>query len=85
MIRKILKAIKKFLQNDIVERCYFTFFQSFLGVIALASFSDFMKTDTLKTLIVSATIAGFSALWNTIKTLINNKIDKMKTKNSLKG
>ena len=80
MIKKILKATKKFLQNDIVERCYFTFFQAFLGVIVLASATDFMKTDTLKTLIVSATIAGISALWNTIKTLINNKIDKLKNK-----
>ena len=80
MIRKILKAIKKFLQNDIVERCYFTFFQAFLGVIVCASATDFMKTDTLKTLIVSAFIAAVSALWNTIRTIINNKIDKLKNK-----
>ena len=80
MIRKILKAIKKFLQNDIVERCYKTFFQAFIGVIVCASATDFMKTDTLKTLIVSAFIAAVSATWNTIRTLINNKIDKLKSK-----
>jgi len=80
MIRKILKAIKKFLQNDIVERCYFTFFQAFLGVIVCASATDFMKTDTLKTLIVSAFIAAVSATWNTIRTLIDKKINKLKVK-----
>lgn len=74
----MIKRIKKFLKNDIVERCYFTFFQAFLGVIALASATDFMKTDTLKTLIVSATIAGVSATWNVIKTIITKKINKLK-------
>lgn len=80
MIRKILKAIKKFLQNDIVERCYKTFFQAFIGVIITASATDLMKYDTVKTLIIAGIIAGLSATWNILKTMIDKKINKLKTK-----
>lgn len=78
MIKKILKKIKKFLNNDVVERCYKTFFQAFIGVILTASATDLIKISTLKTLIVAGVIAGLSATWNILKMMIDKKINKLK-------
>lgn len=77
MIKKMVNRIKKFLKNDIVERCYKTFLQAFIGVVLTASATDFMKTDAVKTLLVAGIIAGVSAVWNTIKIFIDNKIKKL--------
>ena len=76
-MKKIVNMIKKFLKNDIVERCYKTFFQAFIGVVLTASATDFMKTDALKTLFVAGIIAGVSAVWNVIKAFIDKKIEKL--------
>lgn len=76
-MKKIVNMIKKFLKNDIVERCYKTFFQASIGVVLTASTTDLMKADTLKTLLVAGIIAGVSAVWNLIKTLVDNKIKKL--------
>lgn len=73
---KIKNKIISFLKNDIVERCYKTFFQAFIGVILTASTTDLITTNALKTTIISAIIAGLSAIWNILKTVIDKNTRK---------
>jgi hypothetical protein len=71
-----MKKIKAFLKNDIVERCYKTFFQAFIGTLITINVADIKTFDNVKTILISCIIAGVSAVWNIIKTLIDNKLNK---------
>lgn len=71
-----MKRIKAFLKNDIVERCYKTFFQAFIGTIITVNLADIKSIDNVKTLIMASIIAGVSAVWNIIKTQIDKKLEK---------
>lgn len=75
-MKKISNGIKKFLKNDIVERCYKTFFEAFIGTLLLVNVSQINNMDYVKTLLLSAVIAGVSAVWNIIKTYVDKKLEK---------
>lgn len=74
-MKNLKNKIISFLKNDIVERCYKTFFQAFIGVILTANATDLIQVDTMKTLIVAGIIAGASAVWNILKTIIDKKLN----------
>ena len=74
-MKKIIKKIKAFLQNDIVERCYKTFIEAFIGTLITVNVADITNIDYVKTLVLSAIIAGISAVWNIIKSLIDKKLN----------
>lgn len=71
-----MKKIKAFLKNDLVERIYKTFFQAFIGTLITINVADIKTMDNVKTLLMSCVIAGVCAVWNLIKTLIDNKFKK---------
>jgi len=73
MINKI-KAIAK---NDIVIRTTKTFVQAFLGVILAINVADINGMDSIKTILISAFSAGICAIWNYLKTLIDEKLTKL--------
>ena len=63
--------IKKFLKNDTVERVYKTFIQGFLGTLS-GSYIIGLDMDGIKALIISAIMAGLSAVMNLIINKLNN-------------
>lgn len=73
-MKKIIEKIKTFLHNDTVERVYKTFFQAFIGVILAVNMTDIKDMNSIKTLLVSASIAGVCAVWNLLKTYIDSKL-----------
>lgn len=77
-MKKIVNIIKRFLKNDIFERCIKTFFQAFIGTLITVNVADIKTIDNVKTLLMSCIIAGVCAIWNVIKTLIDKKLEKMK-------
>jgi hypothetical protein len=72
----MIKKIKAFLQNDTVERVYKTFFQAFIGVLVSINIADIKDLNTVKTIVVSAVIAGTCAVWNIVKVEIDKKLSK---------
>ena len=74
-MKNIINKIVNFLKNDIVERCYKTFIEAFIGTLITVNVADITNIDYVKTLMLSAVIAGMSAVWNIVKTLIDNKLN----------
>ena len=72
----MINKIKAFLENDTVERVYKTFFQAFIGVLLSINVVDIKDLSTIKTILVSALIAGVCAVWNIVKVEIDKKINK---------
>jgi len=66
--------IKKFLENDIVERALKTFVQGFVAylIISVDGLTNFTDMEVIKAILLGAVASGLSAMWNYIK-LINNK------------
>ena len=74
-MKKLIEKVKTFLKNDIVERCYKTFIEAFIGTLITVNVADITNIDYVKTLVLSAIIAGISAVWNIIKSLIDKKLN----------
>ena len=71
-----MKKVKAFLKNDIVERTYKTFFQSFIGTLISVNIADINNINDVKKIVISGVIAGVCAVWNIIKALIDSKLNK---------
>lgn len=69
-----MNKIKEFFKNDVVERCYKTFIESFVGTLVTINVANISNIDYIKTLILSSIIAGVSAVWNIIKNIIDKKL-----------
>lgn len=72
------KAIKKFLKNDIVERCYKTFFQAFIGMFLTIEFFNIENFDSFKRFIAACIITGVCSVWNILKDEITKLLNKLK-------
>ena len=76
-MKKIIDFIKKLSKNDIVVRTTKTFIQAFLGVILAVNVANIDGIDSIKTILISALSAGVCAIWNYLKTLIDEKLTKL--------
>ena len=76
-MKKIIEFIRKLSKNDIVVRTTKTFAQAFLGVLLAINVADINGLDSIKTVIISAFSAGICAIWNYLKTLIDEKLTKL--------
>lgn len=74
----MIKKIKSFLQNDLVERCYKTFFQTFIGMFLTIQMCNIENFDNFKKFISACIVAGVCAVWNIIKNVIDNELEKRK-------
>lgn len=72
------KVIKKFLKNDIVERCYKTFFQTFIGMFLTIQMCNIENFDSFKKFLSACIVAGVCAVWNIIKVVIDKEFEKRK-------
>ncbi len=66
--------VKKFFENDIVERALKTFIQGFVAylIISIDGITSFTDIEVIKAILLGAIASGLSATWNYVK-LLNSK------------
>lgn len=74
-MKKIIELIKKFLENDTVERVYKTFFQAFIGYILAVNIAEISNLEDAKEVLFIGFTTGVCAVWNYIKVKIDEKLN----------